>query len=228
MADQQEEDGKNDLLSFTVSFPSNLTSPYGGVDSIEKVVFMPELKYHVKHYLATIELYAAPLFTFTRTAEEIAGSPVCAVTRADLNFYATGRIIGRGVYKATTSALTLLKEPSPLMNLEYFSRFYTNQSHTALLRVYEEAAGGFSLMKDKYGFPDLGLVNSFTWNMQMRIQNAVIYYKPTDAEALKWVLIQYFVVGFLIQWAVWKIREVFVTRGIIATNAKDGVNEINA
>lgn len=167
--------------------------------------------------------------TTTSTAYTWSGGPVCALTKADLLFHSTESLINSPYvsyqHTYTGSPLQeLARQPADLMNLAQFASAYTARNQSVVLRPYVEAFGGLDLLRQDSTvvrglWDDLDDLNAFTWYIQLRIPKAEVQYVPSYAEVLKWGWIQYFVIAYIIQWFLWKVRMLFVKMGLIGSRA---------
>lgn len=165
----------------------------------------------------------------TVTTNAWSGGPVCALTKADMLFYSTESLINSPYvsyqHTYTRSPLEeLAQQPSDLMNLPLFATAYTERNQSVVLRPYVEAVGGLELLRQEGTsvrglWDDLDDLNAFTWLVQLRIPKAEVQYIPSYAEVLKWGWIQYFVIAYIIQWFLWKVRMVLVKMGLISSRA---------
>lgn len=165
----------------------------------------------------------------TSTSYAWSGTPVCALTKADMLFYSTESLINSPYvsYQHTYTASPfeeLARQPADLMNLPRFASAYTSRNQSVVLRHFVEASGGLDVLRHDSAvvrglWDDLDDLNAFTWYIQLRIPKAEVQYVPSYAEALKWGWVQYFVIGYLIQWFLWKVRMVLVKMGLISTRA---------
>jgi transmembrane protein 231 len=156
-------------------------------------------------------------------------APVCALTKADMLFHSTESLINspyvsyQHTYTASPLA-ELARQPADLINLLQFAGAYTSRNQSVVLRPYVEAFGGLDVLRHDNTvvrglWDDLEELNAFTWYIQLRIPKAEVQYVPSYAEVLKWGWIQYFVIGYIIQWFLWKVRMIFVKMGLISSRA---------
>lgn len=246
-------DGRAETFHFLMTFPirqaleASLYSAEavsgGGVpgpmaiDSIRTITFLPEFTYSIRSRVVRVDMTAAPLLQYTNPAAaaaaassvEWSGAPVCLVTRADLQFRSTERLIDSPYVSYTRvyadSPLELFaKQPADLLNLAAFAEHYTARNQSVVARPYSEAAGGLQLLAKDVGVvrdlgDDLDDLNSFTWSVQLRVSPAEVYYEPSVAEALKMAWVQYLAIACILQWCLWWMRGFLVKLGLLTTRA---------
>ncbi|KAK7202184.1 Transmembrane protein 231 [Novymonas esmeraldas] len=251
--DDKDGDGKVDYANFVLSIPlgdvlrrtslytqAAADAPTSPPDSVLEVSFLPEFIYTVNHYLVKVNMTAAPLLRFRRapatgdvpgagTTYSWSGSPVCAVTKADMLFHTTRSLINSPyvsyTHTYTSSPLQdLARQPVDLLDLSLFAGAYAGRNQSVVLRPYVEAAGGLDVLRVEGDgvrglWEDLDDLNAFTWYVQLRIQPAEVQYVPSYAEVLKWGWVQYFVIAYLLQWVLWQLRMVFVKLGLLSSRA---------
>ncbi|KAG5506415.1 hypothetical protein JKF63_05918 [Porcisia hertigi] len=157
------------------------------------------------------------------------GAPVCALTKADMLFHTTHSLINSPsvayTQRYTSSPLQeLARQPADLLNLPQFAGHYAARNQTVVLRPYVETDGGLDVLRNDGGvvrglWDDLDDLNTFTWYVQLRIPPAEVQYVPSFAEALKWGWVQYFVIAYIFQWILWKVRMVLVKMGLLTSRA---------
>lgn len=172
---------------------------------------------------------AAAATPLTVISNAWSGAPVCALTKADMLFHSTESLINSPYvsyqHTYTGSPLEeLARQPADLMNLPQFASAYTSRNQSVVLRPYEEVFGGLDVLRldstvVRGLWDDLDDLNAFTWYIQLRIPKAEVQYVPSYAEVLKWGWIQYFVIGYIIQWFLWKVRMVIVRMGLLSSRA---------
>lgn len=182
--DGTDESGRYSILVFTLSVPLgevdasvyaanglDAESVSGTRDAVESVTFLPEFVYRINHYLVKLNMTAAPLLKFTRTAgaAELAelsstsstpsaasGGPLCALTEADLLLHTTGRLTGSSYTQYTGSPLQdSLRQPADVLDLDNFARYYTSRNLSVVPRVFSEVTGGLSLLVQPPSFAAL-------------------------------------------------------------------------
>ncbi|KPI88804.1 hypothetical protein ABL78_2119 [Leptomonas seymouri] len=167
--------------------------------------------------------------SLSSTVYSWSGAPVCALTKADMLFHSTESLINSPYvsYQHTYTGSPLAEktlQPVDLMNLPQFASAYTSRNQSVVLRPYVEAFGGLNLLAQDSTvvrglWEDLDDLNAFTWYIQLRIPTAEVQYVPSYAEVLKWGWIQYFVIGYAIQWVLWKVCMFLVKAGLINSRA---------
>ncbi|KAG5480686.1 hypothetical protein CUR178_05821 [Leishmania enriettii] len=219
-------------------------TPTSQRDAILEVSFLPEFVYSISDDLVKVNMTAAPLLryernplqkgfgnatTATSSTYSWSGAPVCALTKADMLFYTTQSLINSPyvsyTHTYTSSPLQeLARQPADLLDLPHFAANYAARNQSVVLRSYVEAAGGLDVLRSDVSvvrglWEDLDDLNAFTWYIQLRIPPAEVQYVPSLAEVLKWVWIQYFVIAYVVQWLMWKLRMVLVKMGLISSRA---------
>lgn len=235
----------NDIYNASAPAPPANTQ----LDSIDTVMFLPEFDYNISHYLRKVSMTAAPLLVYRRASTynpQLANSsvnfsagPVCAITEADMKFYTTEKLINSPYVRYTNAYsfspfVTNAKETADLVNLGHFAEFYTLRNQSVVVRVTSETEGGLELLHTSDPatnymgglFEDLGMLNSFTWRIRLRIPSAEVPYVPSYSEQLKWGWVQYFVIAYLLQWFLWKVRGVLVVMGLIDSTATYQVHHL--
>ncbi|KPA75361.1 hypothetical protein ABB37_08646 [Leptomonas pyrrhocoris] len=172
---------------------------------------------------------SASASSVTSTTFAWSGAPVCAVTKADMLFHSTESLINSPYvsYQHTYTGSPLAEQslqPADLADLSQFASAYTSRNQSVVLRPFVETSGGLELLQRDSTvvrglWEDLDDLNAFTWYIQLRIPKAAVQYVPSYAEVLKWGWIQYFVIGYIIQWFLWKVRMVLVKMGLIDSRA---------
>ncbi|EPY31893.1 hypothetical protein STCU_03131 [Strigomonas culicis] len=238
-----DEMNRTSMFTFVLSVPvtpvlqrvysdANLTAPAAPLDAIQKVAFLPEFSFVIQHYLIHVNMTAAPLVVYRRpfdaavdTSGDYGSSPVCAWTVADMVFHTTTRLTGQFSYTddAQSPLEASMRQPADVYYLEKFARLYSRRRQSVVLRPYVEAAGGPEVLPQEevtHGlWEDLDTLNAFTWRIQLRVADAFVPYVPSYREVLKWAWVQYFVIAYVIQWLLWKLRGMIVTQGLIDTTA---------
>ncbi|KAG5479972.1 hypothetical protein LSCM1_06391 [Leishmania martiniquensis] len=219
-------------------------APTSQRDTILEVHFLPEFVYSINHNVVRVNMTVAPLLRYRRrpfqkgfgnvttdtlTTFSWSGAPVCALTKADMIFYTTERLMS-SPYVSYTDTYTssplqeLALQPSDLLDLPLFAGNYAARNQSIVVRPYVEAAGGLDVLRSDVGvvrglWEDLDDLNTFTWYVQLRVLPAEVQYVPSLAEVLKWGWIQYFVIAYIVQWLLWKLRMVLVKLGLISSRA---------
>lgn len=226
-------------LSLYANSADGVALPAGTpIDVVKEVSFLPEMVYRLKNYVVNINMTAAPLLTFVnpsavvRTSDggAFSSAPLCAVTEGDLTFHTTRQIIDSPyVYYSHTYTDSPLEDqvhqPADLMNLAAFAKKYTGRNQSVEVRRFYETSGGLDLLAStgavtRGAWEDMDQVNDFTWRIRLRIYPANVPYVPSYAETLKWGWVQYFVIAYLLQWFLWKVRGMLARLGLIDTNAE--------
>ncbi|EPY26867.1 hypothetical protein AGDE_11052 [Angomonas deanei] len=213
---------------YTTGIPANQV-----LDSIKEASFLPEFIYTIHSQKIKLNMTAAPLLLFERTPNtystridnttvSYSSGPTCAVTEADLQFHSTNRLINSPYVHYTNTYtdspfLQKAKQAADLYDLPYFAQYYTSRNQSLVTRTRLQSAGGLELLEQPDR--DLDLLNSFTWRVKLRATPAVVQYVPSYREVLKWGWIQYFIIAYVIQWVMWKIRGFIVVLGLLDVSA---------
>ncbi|EPY30541.1 hypothetical protein STCU_04015 [Strigomonas culicis] len=210
------------------------------LDAIKEMQLLPEFAYYIRSSIVTLNMTAAPLLTYRRapgtysssatdnTSAAYSSGPVCGLLEADLVFHTTEPLISSPYVRYTDTYTdspleTKMRQPADVYKLDTFSHYYSSRNQSVVLRPYVEVDGGLDLLPQEEVtrglWEDLDTLNAFTWRIQLRVADAFVPYVPSYREVLKWAWVQYFVIAYVIQWLLWKLRGMIVTQGLIDTTA---------